>query len=298
MVRLGPHVGFVDLPDGDLKIHEGAPVPLGGVGILVGLLTGLVIVGEHDPALLVAGLVVFAVGLADDRFGLAPTTRIVGVVVAGLLLGALSDQPSGLWAVLAIALLTLVLVNAMNLIDGLDGLAGGTTVAIVSGMALIMEVLTGSGGPAMVVGAAVLGFLAFNIRPARAFLGDNGAYLIGLALTWLVAGLATNVSVGLLAIALTGVPLLDLGATILRRVRTHSKLFTGDRDHLYDRLAARIGQTQVVLVYVLFQIVWAGLLIVLWLSLGAAPTLAVALAGGLVIAVVGSYSPAREPFRP
>lgn len=293
---LGVKIGFVDRPDSNLKIHEGEPVPLGGVGVLGGLHAGLAVMGIWDVGLIVGTVAVFSLGLVDDRVGLSPGTRLIGVSLSGLALALLSDSVGGFWVGLAVIVCALALVNSVNLLDGLDGLAGSVTSIAAVGLAVFGSALgVDSGWVPLLLTGALAGFLFFNLPPARAFLGDNGAYVIGITLAWSVIHSSIDWISGLVAFGLIGVPLIDLGATVFRRMRKGRPLFTGDRDHLYDRLTRRHpGRYGVVVAYSVAQVVWVGCVALLWNAVGGF----VALLGVGVLAVavslIASYVPALD----
>jgi UDP-GlcNAc:undecaprenyl-phosphate GlcNAc-1-phosphate transferase len=281
---LGPVLGLVDRPDGVLKTHQAAAVPLGGVGVLLGTHVGLGLVGRLDPLLLIGTLVLVAVGLADDRFGLSPVVRLSIAVLAGAVM-AFSER-SLAWG-LALVALVVICVNAVNLIDGIDALAGSTAAISLAGLgilALTRDAPTWS--VPLACCAALLGFLVWNRPPARIFLGDNGAYVTGSLLAYTSLAVARNPGEALAGVALIGFPLFDLAVTLLRRLRAPSSLFFGDRDHTYDRLNRLPGWSpgRVTATIALLQALWVGLLVVSERASG--PGLALGTAAGLGVAVV------------
>lgn len=278
LVRLGERAQLMDDPDGR-KVHVRAIPRLGGVGIGLALvltlgITGVLFAhgglgGAPDPSGLtpiVAGtLLVFAVGLWDDVSPVPPGRKLLVEVVAasivagsGILisrvtvlgdtyeLGALALPITVFWIV--------ALTNAFNLIDGLDGLAGGLVVIAASTCALILSSRGEHAAALMLVclTGATIGFLAFNFHPARIFLGDSGSLLAGflLATTAVVGrqkGATTLASaVPLLIFAL---PLADTTWSAIRRLlggpsaprsprSLVARMFTPDRGHIHHRLLA------------------------------------------------------------
>ncbi len=287
MVRLGPRLGVVDLPDGDLKPHTGQPVPLGGVGLMFGLHVGLAGAGELDPGLLAATGLAFLLGLVDDIRGLSPLVRLIGATVSGVVLVALSDLVSGWPASLAAVGLVVLAVNAINLFDGLDALASSVGAVAAIGLAVYAVVLD-IAEPLLpvVLAAALAGVLVFNWPPARLYLGDNGAYVLGVTLAWAVLRTSTEWDTGLLGVALIGVPLLDLGVTLVRRLVAGQPLFAGDRDHSYDRLHRRWGSVvRVVASMSLVQVLWSAAIILVYVWGGV--TVALVVTAGMGISVIG-----------
>lgn len=263
--------------DDPLKIHGGETPVLGGLGIAAGTLAGLGLVARFLPDLgalrwalpwtiLGAGLLACGLGLRDDLAGLRPRTRLLveialGLGVGGILLtlGPASGLPPALIVALAV-FYTVGGINAVNMQDGLDGLAG--TLALLSCLGFVaagrelgllpLAVL------ALALGAAIAGFLLHNAPPATIFMGDNGSYLLGLLLAAqaLLVLLAHPTLAGLAAsVLLIGLPVLDAALAILRRLRRGVSPLTGDRDHLYDHLARRFSTPRVVALCALLQAV-------------------------------------------
>lgn len=237
-LRVGPLLGFVDSPDGFLKNHAKAVVPLGGICIWVGMLVGLALGGALDGWFVSATGLLLIVGLIDDRRGLSPLSRLVAAAIAGVILSATEAITPGFEAMpgrLIFVVAVIVMVNAVNLIDGIDGLAGSLVLLSCLGLAAM-----GSPGPGVISGLAIAGFLVFNLPPARMFLGDNGSYLLGAVLVWLAGVSASDPGWGfLVALAAGGIIVIDLTLTLIRRYRGRRPLFTGDRSHLYDQLVDR-----------------------------------------------------------
>lgn len=260
-VRMGPRLGLVDLPDNDLKTHAGRPVPLGGAVLMVAVHVGLAVADAFDPGLLVATSIVFVMGLVDDIRGLPPLIRLAVTVAAGATLVLITGLVEGAVAGTTAVLLVVVAVNAVNLFDGLDALA--SSVGALSAVALsVFAFSLGVEAPwlPVILAAALGGVLVFNWPPARLYLGDNGAYVLGLTLAWAALRTSTDWPSGLLSAALIGVPLIDLGVTVVRRLKTGHPLFAGDRDHTYDRLNRRFSfLSGVALAMVAAQLVWTGL---------------------------------------
>lgn len=286
LIELGPALGYVDRPDDPaLKAHTRPAVPLGGVAIFVAVHLGLVIIGRFDAALLAASAILLLLGLTDDRIGLSPVVRLIVTTAAGIVI-AWGSENLGV-AVFSVALVVIT-VNAVNLFDGLDGLAGSAGAVSALAAAGLAAVVGQEIMPGLVVGAALAGFLVFNWHPARAFLGDNGAYVLALLLVWLIA--ETGETVGELAATsgILGVFIVDLLVTVLRRWRSGAPLFAGDRSHIYDRLhQSGLGVPTVSLISSAAQVVLAGitLLIVWWLPTGLAFA-AVAVVGLGVVALL------------
>lgn len=240
-IRLGHSLGILDRPDQLLKTHRRPVVPLGGVGIFIGVHLALVIVGEFDAGLAVASALLLVTGLSDDIFGLRPSVRLVAASVAGLVLVWWSELPvDGVVDALLVVTLVLMSVNAVNLLDGLDGLAGSTAIASALGIAGIATLRDLSVVLGLALVGGLIGFIVFNWHPARIFMGDNGAYVVGLLLAYGVLRVSPEMRADLLVgLLVFGVFLIDLVATVFRRRSLGRPLFKGDRSHLYDQLAER-----------------------------------------------------------
>ncbi len=257
---------LVDLPDNKRKVHK-KPIPRVG-GIAVGAAyflslmaaAGVLLSSHSGPGtqlaavrlMAPAALVIFLVGLADDIFDLKPHykfgVQLVAasmVVAAGLrfhTLGGLELHP-----ILSIGVSVFWLAactNAINLIDGLDGLAGGISL-LATICALIGGVITGNTGLLLAtapLAGALLGFLVFNFNPASIFLGDSGSLLLGFLLgcysiLWSDASTAALASVAPLLVL--AVPLLDTTLAITRRFLRRQPIFKPDRSHIHHRLLAQ-----------------------------------------------------------
>ncbi len=274
--RLGRRLGWLDEP-GDRKRHR-ASVPLtGGILVAAGLAAGCfaaLLLGRFDGAdirivsLCVAAAAVFAVGLLEDLSGCRVLYRVAaqgaaaGLVVALQPVDRLGPVEISPLAGSILAVIWLIgMTNAMNLLDGLDGLATGVACIVAGGFA-VLGILQGdaaSTGVAAALFAACAGFLRWNWRPARIFLGDNGALLIGFVLAWLALNLADGASTATGALApfvMLGMPIFD---TLLvaaarftapprrRPVDRMRSVVRADRRHLHYLLAAVAGERAAVL---------------------------------------------------
>ncbi|GAB2819007.1 glycosyltransferase family 4 protein [Lentzea nigeriaca] len=285
------------------------PMPrMGGVAIYGGVLCGMFVAHQlpvlraafdfsNDPwGVIVAGGVIVLVGAIDDRFELDSLTKLAGqVTAAGILVlfglqwmiawvpwdgGATISLDQNQGALLTV-LLAVTMINAMNFVDGLDGLAAGigliaaaATCAFSIGLLVERQGAVEAYPPALIAAAlagACLGFLPHNFNPARIFMGDSGSMLIGLMLaaattsasgkinqaTGSAADLLGLLSPLIVVAAVLFVPLLDLLMAIIRRTRRGESPFSPDKMHLHHRLL-EIGHSQrraVLLIYL-----WAGVL--------------------------------------
>lgn len=218
--------------------------------------------------LLICGFAVaLGVGTLDDVFSLSPGVKLVGQAAAALfvsLSGVLFCEIKnpfgagyvdfGLWAYPLTVLYLLLFMNAINLIDGLDGLCGGI-VCIALATLFAVAVQKGNGGVMLcsaVLLGAVLAFLRFNAHPASIFMGDSGSLFLGLSLGVLsLVGVMRSPYFTVLAapLAVAVIPFLDSFAAVVRRLRGHQRLEQADKAHIHHRLMVRgLAEEHVVLV--------------------------------------------------
>jgi UDP-GlcNAc:undecaprenyl-phosphate GlcNAc-1-phosphate transferase len=239
--RVSFALNVVDRP-GPLKIHREPVAYLGGVAVLGALAVGFV---PSHPAWLIPLLLATALGVADDVRTISPPVRLVAQLSIGLVAGVIEPAPGPLGTLIT-ALGVMVLVNAVNLIDGMDGLASSVVAISALGFAVLGAHVA---APALAVCGALAGFLVYNRPPARIYLGDGGSYLLGTALALLAARAVTgqDASVWISLPLLIGLPLADTAIAIARRARSGRPLLEGDRSHVYDQLADRHWSTVKVL---------------------------------------------------
>lgn len=282
LIRLAASLGIVDRPGGR-KVHD-RPIPrIGGVAMVAGAVAAVAVFGAWSAPLwtFVAGAaVLMAFGLWDDRFDLSPRYKLLGQVAAVLPavlwgeavirhipLGAGLVLPD--WAALPFTVFVLVgVTNAVNLSDGLDGLAGGMSLlCAITLVALAVPV----GDPMVALAAsatlgALLGFLRYNTHPARVFMGDAGSQFLGFAMGLLAVRLTQQIDGPLspaLPLLLLGLPVLDTLMVMGRRLWEGRSPFSADRNHLHHHLLA-LGLRQDQAVAVLYT-VQAGLCVTAYL---------------------------------
>ena len=267
--RFSVWVGLLDHPDAGRKLHD-HPVPLGGgIAVLAGFLGTLLVMLLMSKSVanellaapgftvgfVVASVGICLLGICDDRFALRGRQKLVGqlivssaVVGSGLLITDIRvfalDVDLGIMAVPFTLFWILAAINAMNLIDGMDGLATSVGLVLSVGIA-VMAVSTGHRVDAMLAMAlagSLAGFLFYNSPPASMFLGDAGSMLIGLVLGVLsirscLKGPATVVMAA--PVALLAIPFFDVTMAILRRKLTGRSIYAADRSHFHHYLLQR-----------------------------------------------------------
>ncbi len=245
-VRVGRTTGLVDRPaPSDLKIHSVPVSVLGGPAAIIGAMIGLAVTGELEVGLALGVAVAVAVGLFDDARPLPPWPRLLMIGVAGAIVGQAVGGLPGLVTTSSITLLLgLVCANAVNIVDGQDGLAGGLAALASLSMGSSASILAAEPGLpiGLAVGGSLLVFLLWNAPPASLFLGNGGAYGIGIVLAAQAGGLVIEGPRGLIAAGIgLGFFAFELILTTIRRSGSRSPVLTGDRGHSYDVLAVRLG---------------------------------------------------------
>ncbi|MEX2526836.1 MAG: hypothetical protein WEA09_04300 [Gemmatimonadota bacterium] len=220
------------------------------------------------PALLMAGTLIFLLGLLDDIYPLSPAAKLAGQVAAAgvLLLAGIMLRLTGIYALDAtLSVLWFVgITNAMNLLDNMDGAAAGVAgiVALYLGALLIMDGNLVTALLAFGVAGGVGGFLVFNYPPARIFMGDSGALFLGLFLAGLALAPTPGLSRGLFAVLavpvlVLAVPILDTTLVTVTRLWEGRAVSQGGRDHTSHRLAG-LGLSEERVVWLLWGLAAAG----------------------------------------
>ncbi|MFL6241277.1 MAG: MraY family glycosyltransferase [Actinomycetes bacterium] len=317
----------------DRDVHA-IPTPrLGGLAIYGGICAAVLVAARlpklhstfqdssDTKAVLLAGGLVCALGVIDDRFNLDPLTKLAGQILAAgvLVLEGVQllwiPEPDGNTLVpgqqlgaLATVLIVVIIINAVNFIDGLDGLASGVVgIAAIAlfAYAYSLAVLKGidRANPPTLISAvligACLGFLPHNFNPARIFMGDSGSMVLGLMLSASVISLTGQLDPGavanqelfptalplLLPLLVLLVPVLDFVLAVVRRSVRGRSPFAPDKSHLHHRLL-EIGHSQTRAVLLMYF--WAALFAfsVVSVSLAHGPMLVVALAVGVGVVVI------------
>jgi UDP-N-acetylmuramyl pentapeptide phosphotransferase/UDP-N-acetylglucosamine-1-phosphate transferase len=286
-------LGLLDLP-GERRSHA-VPTPRGGgIGIVVACLLACVANAVADgPAWLLVALglaLVAGIGWWDDHRPLPALPRLaVHAVAAALLALALHQRGAGSLAVAATFALALVLVNAWNFMDGIDGLAASQALLCAAAFALLPGLAAGAVWLALALTAGCAGFLPFNAPRARIFLGDVGSgglgYLVATLLGFALA--ARPQSDWPLLLLAPGAMLVDAGATLLKRVARGERWWQPHVGHLYQRLGRRHGHITVVTRYGLWTIMAATVMLFLAGAGRGAIVAAVAWLGCSLLAWVG-----------
>ena len=260
MRRIAIARDVVDLPNAAHKSHKQAVPYLGGVAIIIGVITisyssSLLSNFTADTfwlatSVLGPALLLGLIGLWDDLKNLKPLPRFVAQTVAGLftaavlILGDNVGNPTG--SQIFDSIITVIWVvgicNSINFFDNLDGGAAGTVA--ISSIALAILALNGDkyliAALSTVTAGATLGFLVWNKSPAKIYMGDAGALFLGVLLATLTVrfkpNTQTQIGSYLIPILLLAIPILDTTVAVFSRVRRHLSPFQGGQDHLSHRL--------------------------------------------------------------
>ncbi len=255
-MAVAARLGVVDRP-GALKPQASAVPYLGGLALFPALVLGAAFAHPVVIAPLGAAL---ALGTLDDAIDLSPLVRLGGQIAIGAGVAAcVSTRLPGVIGPVAVGAVTVVLMNGVNFIDGLDGLASGVGLAAAVAFALVLH--GGERDVALALAGALVGFLIYNRPPARIYLGDGGAYLVGTAAAVLLAwtwSRGVHASTSVASLLIVAVPSAEVAFAVVRRSRARHAISSGDRRHPYDLLVARgWSKTTSALVYVGAQAVLA-----------------------------------------
>lgn len=281
-IWLGRRTGAVDRAGGRRRGHE-ATSRLGGIAIFVSFTVAVIVaqflpVPRFDPqeivrftGLVLGGIFIFSMGLLDDFMQFGPIPQFIsqivaaGIAVAFLIFIQMVNNPltgerlswaGQHWVTVTVSLFWLgLMMNTVNFLDGLDGLASG--VGLIAGLMLFVHSAfqlsppqtSVSLLPLALVGAS-LGFLLYNFHPARVFMGSSGSYFLGYVLGVLsIIGGAKMATI----LLVMGLPLLDVAWLVVYRLAQGRNPMQGDRAHLHFRLVDMgIGQRRIVLAYYAF----------------------------------------------
>ena len=269
--RIAFAIGAIDFP-GDRRVNDKIIPRAGGIALYAGFIAGCLALlicikffdwpfedlysvrGVDYVQLFLGVTIVFVVGLIDDVSPLSPRTKLAGQIVAavviclsGVTVGSVRWVFTGEyitfgWLDYPITIIYfLIFMNAINLIDGLDGLAAGI-VAIVSCGLMYLVHARGSITLFMfciMIVAVCLAFLRYNFHPASIFMGDSGSLFLGTLLAVLsVTGIARSqgIAVFIVPLVIAGVPVLDTGTAIIRRIREGKRIDEADMEHVHHRM--------------------------------------------------------------
>ncbi len=254
-------VGAIDVPKDARRMHK-TPIPrLGGLAIFLGFLFAVLLFADIDRMLqgiLLGAVVIVVLGIIDDIVPLNAMLKFCVQILAALIVvmygnlrietfsnpNIFSDNPYihlGFWSIPVTVIWIVAITNAVNLIDGLDGLAVGVS-SIASFSLLVIAVIVGEWNMAMVMAAlagACIGFMPYNLNPAKIFMGDTGSTFLGFILATIsIQGLFKFYAIVSFAVPflILGLPIFDTAFAIGRRVLSGKSPMAPDRGHVHHRL--------------------------------------------------------------
>ncbi len=274
--------GLVDHPGGR-KRHDGAVPLIGGLAMYAGMAIGEFLVGPPMGGFLsafVAASLLIIVGVIDDKISLPPATRVITQIAvvlimiygANLQLSNIGDPfgtgiiTMGRFTVIFTLAVSLTVINAYNLVDGIDGLAGSTAAIALLAVAIVAGTDSVFGAAALIAVAAIFAFLLFNFpvkwnRPMRSFMGDAGSTLLGFVIVWLTLGVAQGaerVISPVHCLWFAAVPIFDCLSCFVCRSLKKKSPFTPGRDHFHHTLTrGGFGVRPTLAVLAGFQLVYA-----------------------------------------
>jgi len=275
-------VGLVDRPGGR-KFHIGVVPIVGGMAMFLGVFAGLTVIAglsEAIVSLFVASLLLVAIGVADDKYHLPPSARVVAQIASILIMAygaglslfeignplALGEIRMGPFTLIATAVVSLTVINAYNLIDGVDGLAGTLAVIALISIAAVGGIGLESTTIALMIVAAIVGFLLFNFpaawnRAVRSFMGDAGSTFLGFTIVWTTLGVsqgADRIISPVYCLWFASIPVYDLLTCFVRRIAAGRSPFRPGRDHFHHTLArGGMGPRQVLGILTVLQAMYA-----------------------------------------
>jgi len=282
--RWGVRWGICDFPQDDpLKVHKGSIPLLGGIAMFLSIALSLVLflffarVGILGiVGILLGGAIAASLGLLDDlgwknrpkqyrprvKFALQVSASVAIAIILWFTGFRFEFIPIGIIGILMGIFYIFGGMNAINMQDGIDGLAGGLVLISSLGFAVLAQLAGDALGLtiALALFGAALGFLLFNFPPASIFMGDSGSHFLGFILA-LLAIIFTSRSYDIRwfvgPILIIGLPVFDAAWAVMRRLIRRKPLFEGDRGHLYDRMTHRgLTVKQTVLICYLIQAVF------------------------------------------
>lgn len=258
VIKFANRIGAVDKPGGR-KIHRTFMPRLGGLAIYIAFIFGFFYINtifDLPMSILIGATIIVLIGFIDDKFQIKPWQKLLGqsvgatiILLDGLFIKFLTipfleqSVQVGLWIAIPISFLWIIgITNAVNLIDGLDGLAAGVSIiasVAIFIMALIMNDVRVAFLAIALIGAT-LGFLFFNFYPAKVFMGDSGSLLLGFLLSVfsLISFKQVTIITLLIPIVILAVPIIDTTLAIIRRTLKKQRIMEPDKNHLHHRLLA------------------------------------------------------------
>ena len=233
---LAARLGAMDVPTDSRRMHK-RPIPrIGGLAVFIGFLLSVSIF-DNNVALLSGALVIVSIGIVDDIYRISAYQKLIFQMIAAAVaisFGARAPIADGFISTAFSLAWLVVLPNAFNLIDGLDGLCARASLFA----ALALFAMSGSVA-AVALAGAIVGFLPFNLRPAKIFLGDTGSLFVGFTLGVISLGSITTAKSFISMLFVFALPLADTAYAFFRRISKGKNPFAPDREHFHHKLVDR-----------------------------------------------------------
>lgn len=280
-IKFAKKYNIMDNPKQDnRRVHKVATPRVGGMAIVAGMIASVLVyylitlftdntVDKRFFGYILGGIIIVGMGFVDDMKNLRPLYKFLFQLLAGMVIYVFGISivgvkipfiypemiDFGIWSFPITLLWVLGITNAVNLIDGLDGLAAGIS-AIASVSLLMIFAINGAPMEAIIIAIALvgstLGFLPYNFNPAKTFMGDTGSNFLGYTLATIsIMGMAKGYTVLAIVAPLivVGVPVFDMVFAVIRRLAHHQKITTPDKGHIHHRLLRHgFSQKQAVLI--------------------------------------------------
>ena len=279
--KVAVHINAIDIPN-ERKVHK-KPIPrLGGLAIYLAFLLGYILYGTITTqmiSVLIGGFIIILTGIVDDVNPIPAKYKFICQVVAALIVvlyGKLYFNNISLlgfnwifptWINMILSTLFIVaIINAINLVDGLDGLCSGISIIYFITITILGFILNSLGGLDIILSlimiGAITGFLFHNFPPAKIFMGDTGSMFIGftIAVTSLLGYKVATITSLIIPILILFIPIIDTICAIIRRTLKHESIGTPDEEHLHHQLLRlTTSPTKTVLLIYLIDLVFSAI---------------------------------------
>jgi len=280
VIKLATRKGWVVYPRND-RWHTRPTALMGGIGVFASFTLSVIAFGAIDgfvsASVYAAGLVMFGIGLIDDLKEVKPIVKLLAQIACSFVLifhGFTFGGGLLAWAGIPLTFIWVIgITNAINLLDNMDGLAGGisTIIAIISGILGLLNNQYSLALMAFAIAGATLGFLVYNFKPARIFMGDSGSLFLGFSLSFLSIavqgklGSSSAVLMLLVPIGLMALPIMDTTLVTIKRIAAGRRIDQGGRDHTSHRLVALgLSEKKAVIVLYVISAVWGALCLLMY----------------------------------
>lgn len=258
--KIAFHVGALDKPDHNRKVHTKTMPRLGGLAVFASFIIGYMIFAPKTTqmlAVLIGGFVIILVGLMDDIKPLEPRYKLLGQIIAAsiaVFYGNFTFSTMRIFGIqfhfgiLAYPLTILFMVaimNAINFTDGLDGLSSGTSTIYFITIAIIGYIMNKLAGLdvilSLIMAGSCLGFLVYNFYPARIYIGDSGSMFLGfiISITALLGFKTATITSLIIPLLTLFVPIFDTVLAMLRRLLKGESISHADKEHIHHQLLKR-----------------------------------------------------------